>query len=60
MIEALIYLLIVLLVALIVWWVVRLVAVHFGLPPVAVQVAGAIIALIFLLYALKVLGIGVR
>jgi hypothetical protein len=57
MIEALIYLLIVLLVAVVVWYIVKLVAATFGLPAVAVQVAGAIIALIFLLYALKVLRI---
>jgi hypothetical protein len=57
MIEALISLLVVLLIALVVWWVIRIVATHFGLPAVAVQVAGAVIALIFLLYALKVMGI---
>jgi hypothetical protein len=58
MISALIYLLFILLVLIIVWYVVRLVAAHFGLPAVAIQIIGLILALIFLLYALNVLGLG--
>ena len=61
MISSLITLLVFLLIALVIWWVIRLVAVHMGLPAVVVQVAGAILALIFLLYALQTLGVvGIR
>jgi hypothetical protein len=58
MITALIQLLVLALILVVVWWIVKLLATHFGLPPIAVQVVGAIVALIFLLYVLQVLGLG--
>jgi hypothetical protein len=57
MIAALIHLCVVLLILLVVWWIVKIVATHFGLPAVAIQVVGAIFALIFLLYVLSLFGI---
>lgn len=55
MISLLINLLIVLLVAGVIFWVVRLIVPAFGLPAVIVQVAGVIIALVVIIYLLQLL-----
>ena len=55
MIETLIYLLILFLVLAVVWYVVKLVAGHFGAPAIIVQVAGLVLFLIWLLYAVRML-----
>ncbi|HJY45827.1 MAG TPA: hypothetical protein VJ301_14490 [Propionibacteriaceae bacterium] len=53
MIGALIHILILLVVLVIVFYILKLVSVHFGLPTVAVQIIGLILALILLLYILN-------
>jgi hypothetical protein len=60
MIAVLIQLLVLLLVLCVVWYIIKIAAGQFGLPSVFVQIAGLIIALIFLLYALRVLGVGIH
>jgi hypothetical protein len=55
MIEALIYLLILFVVLAVIWYVVKLVAGHFGAPAILVQVVGLILFLIWLLYAIRLL-----
>lgn len=59
MIETLITVLVLLLVAVIVWYVIKLIAAQFGVPDVWVHIVGLIIFLIFLLYALRVIGVRV-
>jgi hypothetical protein len=58
MIEAVISLLVLFLVLACIWWVIRLVASHFGAPYIFIQVAGIILFLIWLLYAVRALGGG--
>ena len=60
MIPALIHVLVVLLILFVVWYVVRIAAAQFGLPTAVVQIVGLILALIFLLYVLQIMGVGVR
>ena len=55
MIPLLVNLLIVLLVAGVIFWVVKLLVPAFGLPPVIVQVAGVIIAVLVIVYLLQLL-----
>lgn len=57
MLTALISLLVCLVVLIVVFYIVRLAAGHFGLPPVVVQIIGLILALVFLLYALRLFGL---
>jgi hypothetical protein len=57
MIEALVYLLIVLLVLIIVFAIIRLAAAQFGIPPGWIQIVGYILALIFLIVVLNTLGL---
>jgi uncharacterized membrane protein len=57
-IEILIQLLILFVVLAVIWWVIRLVAAHFGAPAIIVQVAGLILFLIWLLYAVRAFGGG--
>ena len=56
MIGLLIQLLIVLLVLVIIFWVVKIAAGSFGIPPPIVQIIGLILGLIFLLYVVSALG----
>jgi hypothetical protein len=53
MIAALIHILILLVVLVIAFYILKLVATHFGLPQVVVQIIGLILALILLLYVLN-------
>ena len=53
MIPALINILILLIVFAVLWYAVRLLATHFGLPPTIVQVIGVLLALILLLIVLR-------
>ena len=58
MIEILIQLLILFLVLAVIWYVVKLVAAHFGAPGIIIQVVGLVLFLIWLLYAVRALGGG--
>ena len=60
MIPALIGILVALLILFVVWYIVRIAATQLGLPDAVVQIIGLILALIFLLYVLQALGVGVR
>jgi hypothetical protein len=57
MIGVLINLLVVLLVLAVIYYIVKLAAGQFGIPPVVVQIIGLILGLIFLLFALQAFGI---
>ena len=59
MIAVAIHLLIALLILLVVWYILKIAAAQFGMPAFVVQIAGLILALIFLLYALRALGFNV-
>jgi uncharacterized membrane protein len=58
MIEILIQLLILFVILAVIWYVIRLVAGHFGAPAIFVQVAGIILFLIWLLAAVRAFGGG--
>jgi hypothetical protein len=60
MIETLITLLILVVVAVIIWYIVRLIATQFGFPPLIVQLVGLVIGLILLLYAIRILLPGLK
>jgi hypothetical protein len=60
MIETLVTLLILVVVAIIVWYIVRLIATQFGFPPLIVQLVGLVIGLILLLYAIRILLPGLK
>ena len=57
MISVLIQLLVVLIVLVVVFYIVKLAAGSFGIPPPIVQIIGLILGLIFLLYALSAFGV---
>jgi hypothetical protein len=56
MIPALIQFLIAVLVVVIVFYIIKLVATHFGAPPLVVQLVGLILALILILLLLQAVG----
>ncbi|HJY46687.1 MAG TPA: hypothetical protein VJ301_18885 [Propionibacteriaceae bacterium] len=62
MLEALIQLLILLVVLAVIFYIAKLAATHFGVPPIIVQLIGLILGLVFLLAALRAFGpsIGIR
>ena len=60
MIETLIALFVVIIIAVIIWYIVKIVAAQFGFPPLMVQLVGLVIGLIVLLYALRMLLPGLR
>jgi len=47
-------------VAVIIWYIVRLIATQFGFPPLIVQLVGLVIGLILLLYAIRLLLPGLK
>lgn len=57
MIGVLINLLIVLLVLVVIYYIVKLAAGQFGIPPVILQIVGLILGLVFLLVALQAFGL---
>jgi hypothetical protein len=57
MIALLIQALILLLILAIVFWIIRLAAVHFGAPAIVINIVGLILLLIFLLYFLNAMGL---
>jgi hypothetical protein len=60
MIETLITILIFVVVAVVIWYIVRLIAQQFGFPPLIVQLVGLVIGLILLLYAIRLLLPGLK
>ena len=59
MIAILIQALVVLLVLCVAFYIIRIAATHFGVPAVFVQILGLILALIFLLWVLRLAGVSV-
>jgi hypothetical protein len=55
MLLALVHVLVALVVLVIIFYIVKLAATHFGLPPVVVQLCGLILGLVLLIYLLNVL-----
>jgi hypothetical protein len=58
--ELLIQLLVTLLILVVVWYIIRLAAQHFGFGEPILTIIGLILGLLFLLYALRLLGIGFK
>jgi hypothetical protein len=56
MVQGLISLLVVVLILCVLWYIVKLLAAHFGAPPVVVQITGLILALVVILAVLRLIG----
>jgi hypothetical protein len=60
MIETLITILVFVIIAIIVWYIVKVIAAQFGFPPMIVQLVGLVIGLILLLYVIQKVLPGLR
>jgi hypothetical protein len=60
MLLALIHVLVIVVIAVVVWYVIKLLATQFGFPPLVVQLIGLILGLIVLVYALQAFVPGFR